>query len=747
LIYVFADLCLDTGRRQLSRGIEAVKLPNLSFKLLEALVMAAPGMLTQDDLIKIVWGPERIISSENLSQRVTMLRQSLGEQSKKPVYIETVYGQGFRLIPDVSSPSQDLRTPGNAGQSAANRTKVHSQESTDSSDRITGHHTINHVKNHNRPIHVILVLLVLGLLGWTGYMFYLPSTPTSSAAGESINTTPTTVAVLPFINISNDDEQEYFVDGVTEEILNGLVKIEGLLITGRTSSFAYKNQNIDLREIAKELNVEYLLEGSVRKNGDVIRVTVQLIDAASGAHVFSRAFNRKLVDVFALQNEISRQVAAELKVSLIHKDDQYNTALSRLDAIAIEQLFTARAQIARYSGAPVRQALDTLGELNSRYPKIPEIMGLIARGHMIYGSIGAVHSDEVPLDYVNLARTALKLDPANLDALITLAVTSDDFAVSRIQAIQYYQKMLRFHPGRKEAYSRMLTYLEITYTPGPAMKAFLDSAPVGAMDETTLKDAGESYDRCSRQPWQSKNSDDEYSSLVREVKENPNQRFLSILYMEQLKMGAWDAARKTDLQIDYDAGGWWVSYAAGYKLLFSQLTDRPLEIFLEYFIGVNYGSYDRSALFLAYHGAIREDYAQATQYLDKLPDFPIEVANQYSAVGLMVLQHRAGKLENSSRTAKLLLQAMNQYQAQSPGSYRYHNLAKNHMIAAFYASDFDQARHILDTGFPESHSYWLDDIAVIKTFLAPWHLHPVAMEYMERIEQDRRRAREKFGFL
>ncbi len=723
MIYEFADLCLDTGRRQLSRGDEPLKLTKLSFSVLEALVEAAPNLLTHDKLIVMVWGPGRVISPENLSQRITMLRQSLGELSQSPVYIETVYGQGFRLIPGVTSSRSKSDTSSDPAQSSA----------TEAADK------------QNRGIRVAFALLLLGLVGWAGYMFYPSYTKTTIATGESSRIAPITIAVLPFVNTSNDAEQEYFVDGLTEEILNSLVKIEGLLVTGRTSSFAFKNRNIDLRQIAKELDVDFLMEGSARKSGDKIRVTAQLIDAASGAHVISSVFDRNLVDVFAVQNEISRQVAAELKILLVHKDDQYNTALARLDSIGIEQLFTARAQIAEYSRAPVKQALNTLNELNSRYPETPEIMGLIARGHMIYGSTGSLRQLEVPLNYVQLSHATLALEPTNLDALYTLAVTADDFPAHRIQAIQYYQNMIRFHPGRGESYSRMLNYLYYVYTPCDEIKSFVDSAPMGVFSADLLAEENENYDACTNQPWKSRFSDDYYLSLVRAVEENPNQRFLSLLYVHQLRMGAWAAAKGSELHIDYAAGGWWVSYAAGYKYLFSQPSDQPVESFIEYFVRANYGSYDRAAFFLLHQGAVEEDLDATVRFLRGLPEFPVEVATQKSAMALMVMQYRAGQVEASMQTAQSLSYAMNHYLLDSPGSYRYFNLAKNHLIAAFYANDFELAQQILSTGFADSHPYWQDDIAVIQIALAPWTQHPVAAEYMDRIEMDRQRARDKFG--
>jgi TolB-like protein len=127
---------------------------------------------------------------------------------------------------------------------------------------------------------------------------------------------PNSIAVLPFVNMSPDPEQEYFSDGLSEELLNQLAQIEGLSVTGRTSSFAFKGQNVDLRTIGEMLDAAYVLEGSVRKVGDDLRITAQLINAASGYHLWSQTFRRELNDVFAVQEEISLEVARALSVEL-----------------------------------------------------------------------------------------------------------------------------------------------------------------------------------------------------------------------------------------------------------------------------------------------------------------------------------------------------------------------------------------------------------------------------------------------
>ncbi len=124
------------------------------------------------------------------------------------------------------------------------------------------------------------------------------------------------IAVLPFVNMSADPENEYFSDGITEEILNALTNVEGLKVTSRTSSFAFKGKNVDVREIGTKLNVNSVLEGSVRRFGNKIRITVQLINTVDGYHIWSEVFNRELEDIFELQDEISRKIANKLKEGL-----------------------------------------------------------------------------------------------------------------------------------------------------------------------------------------------------------------------------------------------------------------------------------------------------------------------------------------------------------------------------------------------------------------------------------------------
>jgi TolB-like protein/Tfp pilus assembly protein PilF len=133
---------------------------------------------------------------------------------------------------------------------------------------------------------------------------------------NSVSETQPSIAVLPFVNMSGDKEQEYFSDGLAEEIINALTKIPGLKVIARTSAFSFRGKEQDIRRIAEALNVSSILEGSVRRSGSKLRVTAQLIDASDGSHLWSERYDREMTDVFAIQDEISRAIAEKLRVQL-----------------------------------------------------------------------------------------------------------------------------------------------------------------------------------------------------------------------------------------------------------------------------------------------------------------------------------------------------------------------------------------------------------------------------------------------
>ena len=183
--------------------------------------------------------------------------------------------------------------------------------------------SITHVTGRKFDFAIIgLLVVALGFVVWDAYLSELDEVLVTETPVEAIEPAPVeealtataSIAVLPFVNMSSDSEQEYFSDGLSEEILNLLTRISGLKVIARTSSFVFKGKNEDVRTIGQMLDVSTVLEGSVRKSGERVRITAQLIDVSDGAHLWSETYDRTLTDIFAVQDDVAAAIIDALQI-------------------------------------------------------------------------------------------------------------------------------------------------------------------------------------------------------------------------------------------------------------------------------------------------------------------------------------------------------------------------------------------------------------------------------------------------
>ena len=247
----------------------------------------------------------------------------------------------------------------------------------------------------------------------------------SSTLDSAVERAPS-IAVLPFANMSGDKEQEYFSDGLAEEIINALVQISGLRVIARTSAFAFRGQNTDIRRIAETLGVAHILEGSVRRSGNRIRVTAQLISASNGSHLWSERYDRELADVFAVQDEISAAISDALKVKLSPQAGAKPRHTPTLPAY--EALLKARHFHWKITAASMDQAKLFYEQAIALDPKFALAHALYADYLFGRTTIGLSALREVAPVIRALAQRALELDPSLADAhapLCELAATHD----------------------------------------------------------------------------------------------------------------------------------------------------------------------------------------------------------------------------------------------------------------------------------------------------------------------------------
>ena len=290
-VYRVGDLTVDVGRATVERDGRDVALPRLSFDLLLALIDAAPRVVSHDELMSRVW-PGLVVGPETVSQRVKLLRDSLDDDSKAPRYIVGVRGRGYRLMPEVTR----LDPAAHAGTAAPPAPAP---------------------PRAWRPHALLLPAAVLAAAVGIAIVYSRTHTPEPGIdAADSTPLPARSVAVLVFENQGKGEATEYLAEGIPENVLHQLGRFPGLTVIARGSSFAFRNGDEDLRVIGRKLNVRYLLEGSVQTAGEQLRVTSRLVDAETGASIWSMQFARPLHDIFAVEDEIAAEVARAMKISI-----------------------------------------------------------------------------------------------------------------------------------------------------------------------------------------------------------------------------------------------------------------------------------------------------------------------------------------------------------------------------------------------------------------------------------------------
>jgi TolB-like protein len=273
----------------------------------------------------------------------------------------------------------------------------------------------------------IIGVMGLALAYFVADKFLFNASPETAAPAETAQVEEETVqsiAVLPLADMSQGGDHEYFADGLTEELLNILAKVKDLRVAGRTSSFAFKGKNEDLREIAKKLNVSSILEGSVRKDDqrNKVRITLQLINAEDGYHLWSETYDRDLDDIFTIQEEIAIEVAKALKITLLGNEGINSQSLATTDLNAYDLYLRGLKGLNEFSYASVEQAEEDFKqslELDPAY--MPSQLGLV-RSWQMQANTGLITDDESLNRGRPLLDRVLESDPKNVGALVLQAV-------------------------------------------------------------------------------------------------------------------------------------------------------------------------------------------------------------------------------------------------------------------------------------------------------------------------------------
>ncbi len=335
LQYEFGPFRLDARERQLWRNGEVVPLTPKVFDILLVLVENSGHILGKDEIIKLVW-PDAIVEEGNLTRNVSTLRKALGESSDEPQYIETIPWRGYRFVATVREARED-------GASLSE------EERRGSSSLIQAEapHT------PKRRTRTAWLAALVGLVIAISFIAYFVT------RGQMIDS----VAVLPFVNETNDPSTEYLPDGITDSLIKNLSQLTRLKVMSHNSVFRYKDQNAqtsppDIPRVGRELGVRSVLTGRVAQHGETLLISVELVDTRDNRHIWGEQYTRKLTDLFTMPETISRDIAEKLRVRLTGEETRRLAKRDTENTEAYQLYLRGRYHLHRLTPDGVQKAIE-----------------------------------------------------------------------------------------------------------------------------------------------------------------------------------------------------------------------------------------------------------------------------------------------------------------------------------------------------------------------------------------------------
>jgi TolB-like protein/DNA-binding winged helix-turn-helix (wHTH) protein/Flp pilus assembly protein TadD len=414
---LFKTFRLDTANHLLWRNEDRVPLAPKAFDVLAYLVNHPGRLVTQDEILEAVWS-ETYVNPEVLRKYILEVRKALGDRPDNPEFIETIPKRGYRFVAPVVEES--TAEPSIAATSPAMEDAAE-ENSGPARGPSKGRIFSGKYKLWKFVILPILVLLAAVAIARQHFR----------AVGDRAEASPgsnTSIAVLPFSDMSAAKDQEYFSDGLAEQLINDLAKVSGLKVVGRSSAFQFKGRNEDLREVGRKLGVANILEGSVRRDGNHVRITAELIKTNDGFQLWSQTYDREIKDIFGVEDEIAQAATEALQLKLLGGNGQpvtsnlRNTNPEAYKAYLQAKYFSGRGQSSEELGKALAY-VDMAIRLDDKYAPAWALRSSVQNEMAEYGLTDATEGyRKARAD----AERAIALDPALASAYLALANTQID---------------------------------------------------------------------------------------------------------------------------------------------------------------------------------------------------------------------------------------------------------------------------------------------------------------------------------
>jgi TolB-like protein/DNA-binding winged helix-turn-helix (wHTH) protein/Tfp pilus assembly protein PilF len=480
---------VDVRTGELTRQGRRVRLQEQPFRLLVMLLERPGDLVTRDELRGQLWPQTTVDFDHGLNKAVSKLRDALGDSAENPRFIETVARRGYRFLADVTViggvESGEPSAPVGAatGGPEIPRTKPR-EEGHDDDEKAEP------VSRSRRRIAIWTVLgiavalgLAMGARVWSSGL-WRPSAPEIRA-----------LAVLPLENLSNDPSQDYFADGMTEELITDLGQIGALRVISRTSAMTYKGAHKPLPEIARELNVDAVVEGSVMRSGDQVRITAQLIEGPADTHIWARSYEGDLRDTLGLQSRVARDIAQQIRVALNRREQDALGTSRVVNPEAFEAYLKGRFFWNKRSADGLKTAIEFFDDAIKTDPGYAEAWAGLADSYALAGDLkyGVLPRQEAFSKATMAANRALALDEGLGEAHASLAFAYDLYGWKWDAAEREYRRALELNPGYATAHQWYAWHLNMMGRTGEAMQELRQAERLDPLSLIISADIAEAF--------------------------------------------------------------------------------------------------------------------------------------------------------------------------------------------------------------------------------------------------------------
>jgi TolB-like protein/DNA-binding winged helix-turn-helix (wHTH) protein/Tfp pilus assembly protein PilF len=429
------DVELDAQSYKLSRAGRVLKLERIPLEILLLLIEQRGQIIAREQIVERVWGKGAFLDTDNsINSAIRKIRQVLKDDAEQPRFIQTITGRGYRFIAPVPEVEQVLAADLDVPRSPAPE-------------------VLRTSPKRPRRIRLILAggllafLIAAGMVGWTRSRSRSPQPPNRRLM----------LAVLPFQNLTGDSSQEYFSDGLTEEMITQLGNLDPnqLEVIARASVMHYKNSSIPLEQIGRELGVQYLLEGGVRRDSDHVRITAQLIQVKDQTHVWARKYDRELSSLLVVQGEIAQEIADEIQLTLGDHRPQTPNATSSLSPQvyqAYDLYLKGQYFLSKRTVPGLRQAIEYFQQATTKDPNYARAYAGLADSYaLLTGYIAAPSIEYMPLARAAALR-ALQIDDKLPEAHTALALIVQNHDWDWQTAEKEYRRAIELNPNYATAH-------------------------------------------------------------------------------------------------------------------------------------------------------------------------------------------------------------------------------------------------------------------------------------------------------